>query len=132
MKPYEHRIYFAMCDMGVIVYRTETKVCCHSTNLIYCISCLDCGKQYVSQTKNNVITRINNHLSTIRLMDDLPIPTHMQAHNSNHNPSIRVHILEFIRAPPSSVKSQELRDMIERKWITRLNTLVPQGLNLQD
>ena len=46
-------------------YRTETKISCHSTNFIYCITCSDCGKQYVGQTKNTIIVRINNHLSTI-------------------------------------------------------------------
>ena len=75
---------------------------------------------------------MNNHLSTIRLHDDLPIPSHMEEHNTNQNPNIKIHILEFIRAPPSSLKAQELRDTVERKWITRLNTLVPHGLNLQN
>ena len=56
----------------------------------------------------------------------------MEEHDTNQNPNITIHVLEFIRAPPSSVKAQELRDSTERKWITRLNTLVPQGLNLQD
>ena len=113
-------------------YKTETKVSCHSTNFIYCINCSDCGMQYVGQTKNSVIVRINNHLSTIRLHEDLPVPNHMADHNTSDYPNIKIHILEFIRAPPSSIKAQELRDSVERKWITRLNTLVPHGLNLQD
>ena len=59
--------------------------------------------------------------------------THMaEFHNSSHNPKFIIHIVEFIRAPPSSHKAQELRDKVECKWITRLNTLVPHGLNLQD
>ena len=114
-------------------YFTETKICCHSTNFIYCISCAECGIQYVGQTRNTVIVRMNNHLSTIRRHDDLPIPNHMaEQHNSSHDPKFKIHIVEFIRAPPSSHKAQELRDKVERKWITRLNTLVPHGLNLQD
>ena len=114
------------------VYKTETKICCHSTNFIYCISCLDCGLQYVGQTRNTVIIRMNNHLSTIRRLDDLPLPNHMaEQHDNSQNPNIKIHIVEFIR-PPSSLKAQELRDKVERKWITRLHTLVPHGLNLQD
>ena len=113
-------------------YKTETNISCHSYNFIYCLTCSDCGKQYVGQTENTIIARINSHLSTIRLFEDLHVPTHMQEHGTNLNPNLEVHVLEFIRAPPSSVKAQELRDSVERKWITRLNTLVPQGLNLQD
>ena len=89
-------------------------------------------KQYVGQTKNTITMRMNSHLSTIRLHEDLPITNHMSEHDSNQNPNIKIHVREFIRAPPSSVKARELHASIERKWITRLNTLVPQGLNLQD
>ena len=113
-------------------YKTETKISCHSTNFIYCISCLICGTQYVGQTKNTIISRMNNHLSTIRRQDDLPLPNHMAKHNCSQAPKINIHIVEFIWASPSSLKAQELRDSVERKWITRLHTLVPHGLNLQD
>ena len=64
-------------------YKTETKVSCHSTNFIYCINWSDCGMQYVGQTKNNVIVRMNNHLSTIRLHEDLPVPNHVADHRQH-------------------------------------------------
>ena len=78
--------------------------------------------------------RMNSHLSTIGLHEDLPVPNHMKEHDTNQNPNIKIHVplVEFIGAPLSSIKAQELRDSTEWKWITRPNTLVPQGLNLQD
>jgi hypothetical protein len=42
---------------------------------------------------------------------------------------IKIHILDFISAPSKSPPAQELRDTLERKWIHRLQTLAPHGLN---
>ena len=35
-------------------YRTKQNVTCNSNNLVYCITCRRCKKQYVGQTKNSL------------------------------------------------------------------------------
>ena len=47
-------------------FTSTFSACCQSKNLIYCISCTLCSIQYVGQTITPLMTRINNHLSTIR------------------------------------------------------------------
>ena len=56
----------------------------------------------------------------------------MVEHGRSADPPVSIHILEYIKLPPETQKSQQLRDMRELAWIANLNTLVPHGLNLQD
>ena len=127
-------------DRSGFVYSNTTKRkfkcifngCCQSKNLIYCITCPHCGSQYVGQTKTSLMTRINNHRSTIRTGKDLPLPNHMKAHDDIIEPRLRVHILQFIKSDPDSPEAKESRDIAERDWMARLNTLVPNGMNLQE
>ena len=106
--------------------------CCKSKNLIYCITCKVCGLQYVGQTITPIMTRVNNHLSTIRTRKDTPLARHMNSHDPSKQFDITVHVLEFIRAPIDSHRAKLLRDQTERDWMARLHTLVPHGLNLQE
>ena len=38
----------------------------------------------------------------------------------------------IVHPPPNSKASQELRDKEEKRWIHRLSSVVPRGLNLLD
>ena len=78
------------------------------------------------------MTRINNHKSTIRTGKDLPVPNHMKSHNETIDPQIKIHVLQFIGSDPDSFEAKEKRDQAERDWMARLNTLVPNGMNLQE
>ena len=42
-------------------YKIPKNVSCNSANLIYCLECPECQLQYVGQTKNKFLTRINQH-----------------------------------------------------------------------
>ena len=46
-------------------YKIPLKVSCMSSNVIYCIECDQCKIQYVGQTKNKFLVRVNQHLSDI-------------------------------------------------------------------
>ena len=113
-------------------FKTVFNACCKSSNLIYCLTCEVCGIQYVGQTITPIMTRVNNHMSTIRTKKDTPVARHMNTHDGNDIFKLKVHVLEFIRAPPDSHRAKQLRDQHERDWMARLNTLVPLGLNLQE
>ena len=129
-------------------YNTRKYVSCKSNNLIYCITCTSCNKQYVGQTKKRLQERFVTHFYNIEgskrkttkskpssmrnnKFDD-PIGRHFKLPNHNGLNSIHIHILQFISAPSDSVPGQTLRDEWERKWIHRLKTISPQGLNLAD
>ena len=43
-----------------------------------------------------------------------------------------IHILEYIRLPKDLSRSNSLGDSMELVWIHRLNTLIPNGLNILD
>ena len=61
-------------------YRTQTRISCTSSNVIYLIQCKICNKQYVGQTRNKILTRLNQHYSTIRTKQDTPVSRHFNGH----------------------------------------------------
>ena len=58
---------------------------------------------------------------------------HYNSHGHNGLRDIRVYILDFIPVHPESMTATQVRDSAERiKWIYRLRSQVPIGLNLFD
>ena len=112
-------------------YKVPLKVSCTSTNLIYCIECPICKHQYVGQTKNKLLTRMNQHHSDIRLEKDTPVSRHFNKHHKMNKDidkhDINIYVLQLI-----PVDDTELRNRFENHWISRLNTLTPKGLNILD
>ena len=132
-------------------YFARSKVSCQSNNLIYCLTCTRCNVQYVGQTKNKLEDRFVVHFNHIaptkpprkkskskpanpkyKLKYDDPIGRHFKSIYHNGLNDVHIHILHFITAPSNSVPAKSLRDDLERKWIHRLKTLSPWGLNLAD
>ena len=112
-------------------YKCIKKCTCRSTNLIYCIECLICHKQYVGQTKNQLRIRMNNHLSSIRNNGDTPVARHFAHHEKINNPPFKTFVLQLIRSVDND-SDQHSRNMWEDTWMARLYTIVPKGLNIQD
>ena len=115
-------------------YTSMINVTCNSNNLIYCICCKTCQKQYVGQTLNSIKERFKCHFTCITAPDlDNPIGRHFH-HTNNHKglQDVEIHVLAFINAPDRTPAGQRLRDEKERTWIHRLSTLAPFGLNLSD
>ena len=104
-------------------YKIPTKVTCCSSNVIYCIECIECGIQYVGQTKNKILKRMNNHLSDIRLKKETPVARHFNRHKCELN----VYILQILKQ-----NDPILCDKWEDYWIARLYTISPKGLNILD
>ena len=115
---------------------------CSSKWVIYLISCPVCFKQYVGQT-NDLRLRINAHKSNLKkFRDGKALPSHcteLYKHLSIHSPGdFFVQILDKIntdnflpRETATKLLEKEL-DLREKKWIWRLETLVPKGLNMND
>jgi hypothetical protein len=46
-------------------YRTTKFVSCEAKNVIYCIECTQCGKQYIGETKRSFRIRISEHMGML-------------------------------------------------------------------
>ncbi len=113
-------------------YQCISKADCQTNNLIYLLICDNCGKQYVGQTLNRIMDRVNSHLGDIRHRRETPVARHIQKCSTNTEYPISIKILQLISAAPRSKKAQELRDKWETTWMARLNSYVPNGLNIKD
>ena len=110
-------------------YRTQTRISCTSSNVIYLIQCVLCYKQYVGQTRNKLLIRFNQHYSSIRNKLETPVSRHFQGHNCTGPYPTRIFILSQIR---NADNAQELRYKWEKIWMARLNSYVPYGMNILD
>ena len=116
-------------------HSTMVNINCQTSNVIYLITCISCGIQYVGQTKNRLISRFQGHYYDIKNHNDTTVSRHFNKCPSslpNGFEGLQISILSFIKNPSSSRAGQLERDREEKRWIHRLATSVPQGLNLMD
>ena len=117
-------------------YVTKTNVTCKSNNLIYCISCTECNKQYVGQTKRRLMDRFQGHFWCIqsKTTDNNDVAKHFNQPGHDGIQNVKIHILDFIHIHPSTnaKESAYIRDHIEMNWIHRLHTQQPLGMNTMD
>ena len=114
-------------------YVTRTNVTCRCSNLIYALVCRTCGKIYVGQTKRRIMDRLMEHFRSIRQRcDTLIVSRHFNSAGHNGVEDVEIYILEFIHTHPNSENAARTRDSSEKKWIYRLRSLTPIGLNLFD
>ncbi len=93
---------------------------CCTFNVIYLLTCTNCNIMYVGQTARPLRTRIAEHLHSIRTQSATSVAKHFNSHcNINH--------FSFIAIEHCPNREKRLRK--ENRWIERLDTLHPQGLN---
>ena len=95
------------------------------------LECKLCGKQYVGQIKNKLLTRVNQHYSTVRMNADTPISRHFNFHHIKEDIPINIYVLQYIRAKDPD-DQLDLRNKWEMYWIVRLHTVAPHRLNIMD
>ena len=96
------------------------------------IECQICKIQYVGQTKNKILTQINQYYSSIKNKLETPVVRHMNSHSYRGNSPIRIYILIQIHEEPDSDEASEERNKWENYWMVRLYSSVPKGLNIKD
>ena len=124
-----------ICKTNNSKLNSKVNINCQSTNCIYLIACSHCGIQYVGQTKNKILTRFNSYYFDINHKSDTTVTRHFNKcprHGPAKFDSLSISILSFIRAPPDTKAGQAERDMELKRWIHRLSSVVPRGLNLLD
>ena len=85
------------------------------------------GKQ-----KKRIIDRFQGHIFDIKHNNNTTMARHFGSHNDHLDSNMTIHTLEYIRLPKDILRSNSLRDSRELVWILRLNTLIPNGLNILD
>ena len=91
--------------------------------------------QYVGQTKLRCMDRIQAHFNTIQSKDpkqQTDISRHFKQADHNGRADVIVHILDFIYAFADSQRAALLRDECEFKWMHRLRSQLPMGINTMD
>jgi hypothetical protein len=110
-----------------------TNISCRSSNLIYCITCRRCGKQYVGQTSLRLKSRFVHHYYTVDKEDkSKPVSKHFSQLGHDGISDMEIHVLEFIKMPPKSQAASVVRNRVERRWIHLLRIPAPKGLNIDD
>ena len=114
-------------------YSAKINISCQSSNLVYCMSCKKCGIQYVGQTKRRLMDRFQDHFHKIsRNTPGSDIGAHFNSANHRGLEDVEIFVVDFIHCNPESESARKLRHMIEKNWIFRLRTQIPDGLNLID
>ena len=114
-------------------YRTKHNVTCNSNNLIYCITCRRCKKQYVGQTKNSLKQRFQGHFyQVVHDVEKTEVSRHFNRNGHRGLEDVEIHVLDFIHLNITKKTTQEIRLGREFDWIHRLHCLIPKGLNSLD
>ena len=102
---------------------------CKSANVIYLITCTQCGKQYVGETKRALNERMNGHRSdwTKRRFQRSPVAEHFHLQNHDFNSHVSLCCIDH-----DAQWSDDTRKARENYWIRRLNTMQPHGINKGD
>ena len=112
---------------------TMKNISCRSSNLIYCITCKKCNKQYVGQTMLRLKDRFIHHFRDIDQNDkDKTVSRHFNLPNHDGTKDMKIHVLEYIRKPPRSPQSVTIRNKRENSWTNTLRSHAPNGLNMEN
>jgi hypothetical protein len=134
------------CHTTGQIFETKINVHCHSSNLIYVITCKSCGKHYVGQTKRKPFQRLQEHLWSIKQAQDahlnsspkplgqklLPVGLHFAQNGHNGQKDVKIQVLDFINLHPDTVRAKNVRLRVEKKWIHTLRCPAPNAMNIFD
>ena len=117
--------------------RALMAVNCQSANIVYAITCKHCGIQYVGQTMNSIMDRIQGHSGDIANSRDTTVARHFRScPPPPSKPSgwsgFTITILSFCKSPPRTPAGILELNVEERRWMHRLSSITPNGLNLLD
>ena len=117
------------------LFNCKVNINCQSENLIYSITCNTCGIQYVGQIRNRILSRFQGHFYDIKTGNDNTVARHFNKctpTQTGQKSDFSISVLSFIHQQPQTLVSQITLDTEERRWMHRLGTILPQGLNLLD
>ena len=103
---------------------SKVMVNCKSGDLVYLIECKRCKLQYVGETENPLHKRMNGHRSEhkCKLPEQVAVHYNLVDHSFN---DLSVMVIENLWRDDKAFGTFR-----ETYWIFKLNTVVPNGLNL--
>ena len=105
---------------------TRPYLTCKICNVIYCITCKKCKKQYIGQSSREIWHRMYEHQYSVRTLKDTPVSKHFRS--KDHSASdMAFSLVEWINKDPKF--SDSLRLQRENYWIWTFKSLYPHGLN---
>ncbi|XP_041424205.1 uncharacterized protein LOC121395238 [Xenopus laevis] len=109
-------------------YAIKNYYTCDSSYVVYLLKC-HCGLLYIGETTQKVNDRISKHKSTIRKqLTALPVPAHFQ--EARHTVSqLRFQVIDSVEIPRRGGDRVLMLKKLEMRWIHRLDTIWPRGLN---
>ena len=110
-------------------YQSKLRGHCTTRNLVYLITCSQCKKQYVGETKREIKVRMAEHQRDTRNKRDTPMANHFNFTNHSIR-NMRFQIIEILLSDPESEQSTVTRKTRELHWIYQLHTLRPVGINV--
>ena len=114
-------------------YRTKYNVTCKYNNLVYCITCRRCKKQYVGQTKNSLKQRFQGHFyQGVHDVEKNELSRHFNRNGHQGLTDVEIHVLDFIHVSTIKTTTTDIRLGREFDWIHRLHCIIPKGLNSLD
>lgn len=94
----------------------------NTPNIVYIITCTRCQKHYIGETKHPLQVRLRQHLGQIKgTTAQTTLYTHFRLHSISHL------IITGLECGVRWTSGQ--RKLFEHRWIARLKTVVPNGLN---
>jgi hypothetical protein len=106
---------------------------CHTTNVIYLITCLKCRTQYVGETKRKIRQRMYEHIRSIQkfgpAIQSTPVSEHFNL-CCKKPARLNFQILETIKGNVALDLTTKFRRKRETWWILNLRTLEPMGMNV--
>ncbi|OCT82696.1 hypothetical protein XELAEV_18025226mg [Xenopus laevis] len=106
---------------------------CNTDFVIYALKC-PCGKMYIGQTSRQIKIRIREHKYSISNYDPenkkthTPVGKHFYLHKHN-SATLRWLVLEKVQLPQRGGDRKRLLLQTEARWIDRMNTVEPRGMN---
>lgn len=103
-------------------FRLKQCINCHSSNIIYLLTCRKCGMQYVGETGRKLKERVGDHLRDIRNRAKTPVAIHFNS--PGHD------IADFNVVGVEELKRCRLyRKYVEIGWKFKIGSIAPNGLN---
>ena len=102
-------------------YPIVQHISCRTPGVIYVIQCSACGVRYVGETGQCLSSRIREHLSSVSGDRGTSVAKHFSSQCGVQN-------LLFFGVDIASNSNK--RKLKEKRWIRRLHSLHPQGLNV--
>ena len=120
-----------MSNINIITNNLSHKSCytsggkCSTTDTIYAAECTRHSIIYVGQSSQKLNSRFNGHRSDVKVNKACELSQHF--HNNKEcsiDRDLKVYILQ-----DNVTGSWEKREYFEDRWITRLNSKAPNGMN---